>query len=586
MAPPLEPLHNQSTVRFQSGVVSSAAYSNTVVTFVAGPRIRLQLTASTAEAAVGGIVAYTVTAFNEGNLAGELTAGASIPPGASFVPGSVVLGGGLLPGADPAQGIYLGLLEPGGSASFRFQALVTGPVPGGALVNEAWGSATFRTPSGRVLAVGAEPAALSIPVRPAALAAYLTAGPDPVAVGGTAEYVLRLVNSGSSAATGIVVRFALPPGVAFIPGSVTLNGVRLPDADPLAGIFVGELAAGAEVGLSFAATVVSTAASGQLASASAEYVSADGEPEAVASNPVRLTIVPPDPPDPPDPPEATKRVDAHQASPGDILSYVVTASVPSGPPLYAVLADPLPAGLRYLAGSLRVDGEAPPASAGSLESGLALGFVSPGAPVTAFYRAEVLPLQGRPGSEPLPLRNEAVVRFSAGAGRPVESEVAAGPALTVVTAAAFRVAAAADRTVSEPGETVGIEIAISAIGSQPAEGFLSGFVPDGLQLLPETLRLDGAPAAVLADGLQLGRLLPGSVHRVRYSGRVAADFGGGGIAGISGLGGSDAGGSGIVFDGEIVGTAALSWSYELEGRVYRGVALAPRYRVRIVSQQE
>ncbi|MGN7454739.1 DUF11 domain-containing protein [Paenibacillus pasadenensis] len=561
MAAPLGPLHNQSTVRFQSGAVSSAAYSNTVITFVAGPRIRLTLSASTAEASIGGIVTYTVTAFNEGNLAGELTAGASTPPGASFVPGSVVLGGGLLPGADPAQGIYLGLLEPGGSASFRFQALVTGPVPGGALVNEAWGSATFRTPGGRVLTVGAEPAELSIPVRSAALAAYLTAGPVPVAVGETAEYVLRLVNGGSSAVTGIVVRFTLPPGVEVVAGSVTLNGVRLPDADPLTGILVGELAAGAEVGLSFAVRVVSTAASGQLASASAEYASADGEAQFVPSNPVQLTIVPPDPPAPP---RATKRVDAHQASPGDILSYVVTASVPSGPPLYAVLADPLPAGLRYLAGSLRVDGEAPPASAGSLESGLALGFVSPGAPVTAFYRAEVLPLQGRPGSEPLPLRNEAVVRFSAGAGRPVESEVAAGPALTVVTAAAFRVAAAADRTVSEPGETVGIEIAISAIGSQPAEGFLSGFVPEGLQLLPETLRLDGAPAAVLADGLQLGLMLPGSVHRVRYSGRVAADFGG----------------------GELVGTAALSWSYALEGRVYRGVALAPRYRVRIVSQQE
>ncbi|QJC53576.1 DUF11 domain-containing protein [Paenibacillus albicereus] len=558
---PLEPLHNQSTVRFQAGVVSSAAYSNTVITFVAGPRIRLQLTASAAEAAVGGIVTYTVTAFNEGNLAGELTAGASIPPGAVFVPGSVVLGGGLLPGADPAQGIYLGLLEPGGSASFRFQTLVTGPVPGGALVNEAWGSATFRTPGGRVLAIGAEPASLSIPVRSAALAAYLTVGPALVAVGATAEYVLRIVNAGSSAATGILARFSLPSGVAFIPGSVTLNGVRLTDADPLAGIFVGELAPGSEIGLSFAVRVDSSAASGQLASASVEYVTADGEPAAVPSNPALLTVVPPNPPDPP---EAAKRVDAHQASPGDILSYVVTASVPSGPPLYAVLVDPLPPGLRYLAGSLRVNGEAPPAAAGSLDSGLALGFVAPGAPVTAFYRAEVLPLQGQPASEPLAVRNGAVVRFSAGAGRPVESEVAAGPALTVVTAAAFRVAAAADRTVSEPGETVGIEIAIHAIGSQPAEGFLSGFVPEGLQLLPETLRLDGEPAAVLAAGLPLGLLLPGSVRRVRYDGRVAADFSG----------------------SELVGTAALSWSYELEGRVYRGVALAPRYRVRIVSQQE
>ncbi|SDT06665.1 conserved repeat domain-containing protein [Paenibacillaceae bacterium GAS479] len=552
MAPPYDNVQNQSVVQYDIGTGSATAASNVVTTFVAGPRIRLALTASMTETTAGSVVVYTVTAFNDGNLAGELTAGSSIPPGSAFVPGSVTIGGVPLPGANPSQGIYLGLLEPGKSASFSYQVLVGASVPSGELVNEAYGSALFRTPSGSVLTVDAEPASLRIPVRTASASARLSASESVAAPGDIAEYVLLISNDGAAALSGMTASFILPPGLEFIAGSVNVNGSFLPDANPLIGIPVGLLGAGAEIGVSFAVRVISSAASGLPVIALVRYFVGSQE-ETTSSNAVELQVTS-------DPPIVTKSVDTREASPGDILSYVVTASVLSGPPQDAVLVDSLPAGLRYIPNSLLINGL--PSLSQNLAEGVPLGSISGDSPATVFFRAEVLPTQGQPPSQLLDVQNSAAVRFIGQEG--VIVTVKSAPVLTVVTNAAFRVTAAPDVYVSEPGETVWITITVSAVGSQPAEGFLSGFVPEGMLLLTDTLTVDGVQVMIQDGLLPLGLLAPGSVVRIRFAGQIAPNYAG----------------------NELSGTAALSWRYTLEGRTYRGLSFAARYTIAVEGHVE
>ncbi|MCM3749314.1 hypothetical protein M3223_18305 [Paenibacillus pasadenensis] len=552
MAPPYDSLSNQSVVQYDIGTGSGTSVSNVVTTSVAGPRIRLQLTASVTETTGGSVVVYTVTAFNDGNLAGELTAGSTFPPGSAFIPGSVMLGGIPLPGADPSQGIYLGMIEPGRSASFSYQVLVGASVPGGELVNEAFGTAIFRTPGGRVITLDAEPASLSIPVRAAALSARLSASASITAPGDIVEYVLVINNNGATGLSGMTATFSLPPGLEFIPGSVNVDGVFLPDASPLTGIPIGLLGAGAEIGVSYAVRVISNAASGLPTVALVRY-SAGSQEETSPSNPVAIQVTSVLP-------VVAKSVDAREASPGDILSYVVTSSVPPGPPQNAFLTDLLPAGLRYVPNSLLINGQPSPSQ--NLAEGVPLGFVYDGSPTTAFYRAEVLPILGQTISQPLYVNNTASVRFTGQGGSVITVETA--PVLTVVTTAAFRVTAVPDVYVSEPGETVWITITVSAVGSQSAEAFLSGFVPEGLLLLPDTLTIDGVSVSIQDGLLPLGLLAPGSVIRIRFAGRIASDYA----------------------RDELTGTAALSWQYMLEGRTYRGLSFAARYTIQVEGHIE
>ncbi|OXM13975.1 DUF11 domain-containing protein [Paenibacillus herberti] len=552
MAPPYENVQNQSIVQYDIGTGSATAASNVVTTFVAGPRIRLGLTASVTETTAGSVVVYTVTAFNDGNLAGELTAGSSIPPGSAFVPGSVTLGGVPLPGADPSQGIYLGLIEPGKSASFSYQVLVGASVPSGVLINEAYGSALFRTPSGRVLTVDAEPASLRIPVRTASALARLSASESVVAPGDIVEYVLVINNDGAVGLSGMTASFILPPGLEFIAGSVNVNGSFLPDANSLIGIPVGLLGAGADIGVSFAVRVISSAASGLPTVALVRYIVGSQE-ETTPSNAVELQVTS-------DPPIVTKSVDTQQASPGDILSYVVTASVPTGPPQDAVLMDSLPAGLRYVPNSLLINGQ--PSLSQNLAEGVSLGPVSGISPATVFFRAEVLPIQGQPLSQLFNVQNSAVVRFTGQEG--IITTVETEPVLTIISSAAFRVSAQPDVYVSEPGETVWITITVTAVGSQPAEGFLSGFVPEGMMLLPDTLTVDGVQISIQDGLLPLGLLAPGSVILIRFAGLIAPNYAG----------------------DEMIGTAALSWRYTIEDRTYRGLSFAARYTIAVEGHVE
>ncbi len=225
-------------------------------------------------------------------------------------------------------------------------------------------------------------------------------------LGETITYSITFQNTGDVEAEGTIIIDDLPDTVAFVPGSVTLNGVSVADADPTVGVVVGSIPPNqpsASV-LTFQAIVVST------------------EPGTVVTNTARVsyTFVPGTglPPyggeetsDEVDIPiedsaviAAVKSVDKTTALVGDVLTYTFNMTNSGNVNAENVtFTDALSAALQYMAGSLTLDGT--PISGTPGAAALPLPDLTPGTH-TLTFRATVT------GVKPVnPIPNTATFRY-------------------------------------------------------------------------------------------------------------------------------------------------------------------------------
>jgi uncharacterized repeat protein (TIGR01451 family)/pilin isopeptide linkage protein len=115
-------------------------------------------------------------------------------------------------------------------------------------------------------------------------------------VGETVTYEVRLENPCCFALTDIVFTDVLPQGLAFVPGSVTINNTPAPQADPELGFALPDLLGRNEVIVRFEADVVSNQSMTVINTAQVEYqytpvVGGIVETFVIESNEVSLDII-------------------------------------------------------------------------------------------------------------------------------------------------------------------------------------------------------------------------------------------------------------------------------------------------------
>ncbi|ASR45627.1 hypothetical protein B4V02_02325 [Paenibacillus kribbensis] len=74
-------------------------------------------------------------------------------------------------------------------------------------------------------------------------------------VGDTIRYTLSITNSGIDLVTDTIVTDTIPAGTSFVPDSVLIDGVAFPNASPVAGIAIGNVAPGNTFVASFQTSV-------------------------------------------------------------------------------------------------------------------------------------------------------------------------------------------------------------------------------------------------------------------------------------------------------------------------------------------
>ncbi|MCM3782714.1 hypothetical protein M3231_06995 [Neobacillus mesonae] len=249
---------NQSSISFTTGTFTGASYSNTVSTAIYQPIFSLVKTASTSNATVGDTIVYFLTLTNNGNLPANITLTDELPAGAVLVPNSVLINGVPQPGANPDTGIPVGVVPPGSNVAITISLQVvvdTLPNPQ-QLVNQAVGNYTYSPPDGRLLTGSVNSNVLIIPVSSPDVSVVKSTPAIDAVVGDILTYTVVITNNGITEVNNVVIVDPVPAGTEFVAGSVTVDGVSRPAANPNTGINAGTIEEGTSVTVTFQVQVV------------------------------------------------------------------------------------------------------------------------------------------------------------------------------------------------------------------------------------------------------------------------------------------------------------------------------------------
>lgn len=198
---------------------------------------------------IGDTVTYTIVLGNTGNVPGNnVMVFDTIPNGTQFVGNSVTVNGQIVSGANPQNGIGIGTMNPGQVVTTTFKVIVvTIPnpnpiqnqaaisytytkdpsVPNGSKVNGTSNIGTTQVNHGRVPQGGF----------------VKTSNTQYVKRGDVVTYTFSIPNTGNVAISNVVIYDTIPSASSLVPGSVTVNSVAVPGANPNTGVAIGTIPA-------------------------------------------------------------------------------------------------------------------------------------------------------------------------------------------------------------------------------------------------------------------------------------------------------------------------------------------------------
>ncbi|WP_336787685.1 DUF7507 domain-containing protein [Paenibacillus sp. MMO-177] len=148
--------NNQTTAAFQLRTTNDG-YSVIAVGIyidINSPRIAVEKSVDAETAEIGQVLTYTVVINNSGTVAADaMFLLDSLPNDTSFVPGSVTVDGVPTEG-NPLTGISLGALEPGGTITVTYQAVVISFPEDGLILNQALVQFQYESIAGGPVNVG------------------------------------------------------------------------------------------------------------------------------------------------------------------------------------------------------------------------------------------------------------------------------------------------------------------------------------------------------------------------------------------------------------------------------------------------
>jgi uncharacterized repeat protein (TIGR01451 family) len=501
------PIINQSTVSFTSGAFSSSSWSNVVTTPVTQPVIALAKSASTGNASLGSAVTYTILVSNTGNVTADVTLTDPIPAGTSFTPNSVVVGGVPLPGASPDTGIAVGPVAPDTTVAVTFGVVVeTLPTPQ-ELTNQATASYTFVPPDGRLLSGSAVSNTVVIPVSAPNLTLVKSSTTTNTTIGDIVPFSIVLTNAGIEAVNNMIFFDPPPAGTTFVPGSVAINGVPAPGADPASGISLGSLTSGASITVAYNVQVVSVPESQSITNVASASYTAGAFTGSSFSNTIAIPVSQPNV-------TGVKSASVASATVGDTISYTVVATNSGNYPGTAVLTDVIPAGASFVVNSVVIGGVPQPGL--SPTTGIPLGELPPGGSVTASFSVLIDTLPTPPQ-----LTNQATLttQYTLPDGRAFTNTTTTNTVVVGVSAPNVTVGKSTTTTATTVGDTIEYTVNVTNAGiTSITDTNLSDPIPSGTTFVAGSVTVNGTPVpeANPATGVALGTIAPGITVPVTF----------------------------------------------------------------------
>ncbi len=246
------------TFRTDSGrLVEDRVWSNIVtlpVIRTGKPDIAIYLTVNKARASPGETLRYTARVANMGDVSADVILLSSIPNGTLFVRNSITLNGVLQSGDLVTSGIALGTIEPRKEAIAAFEVMVSGATivsPGQLINNQARTEGTYRSSDGSIVTL--EPSmsgTVSTEVCYPLFQLEVITAPPVVEPEEIVDCTLLLTNVGNWAADVTLNRLTHWQ-TSLVAGSILVNGVPAADPDATGSIYLGNVAPGSVVRISY-----------------------------------------------------------------------------------------------------------------------------------------------------------------------------------------------------------------------------------------------------------------------------------------------------------------------------------------------
>nr|WP_221401493.1 DUF11 domain-containing protein [Paenibacillus phyllosphaerae] len=490
-------LNNQSSVTFTSGTFSGVTFSNIVTTPIYQPILNAVKTGNTSNATVGDTVTYTVTITNTGNFGAAVTLTDTIPAGTSFVENSVIVNNQPVPGVNPSTGIPLGIVAT--SASVSFSVLIDSLPSGQVLLNQASATFAYTLPDSRTLGGSLQSNLLSIPVSAPNIAVVKTSNVPNAVVGDTITYTITVTNSGIAPVTNVVTIDNIPDGSAFVPNSVTVDGIVRQNASPAAGISLGTIAPGTTVTITFQALVTSLPSPAVLVDQASSSFTSGAFSGISYSNTLSLQVFQPII-------AILKSADTNNATVGDTVTYVLTVSNTGNLPAEVVLTDPIPSGGAFIPNSVQVNGV--PLPGANPSAGFSIGVVQPGQSVVVSVSFEVI-IQTLPPSQQLVNTSTGSYTYTAPDGRVLSGTVNSNTLSIPVSSPDVSVVKSTTAIDAVVGDTITYTIVVTNNGIAPVNSVvLIDPVPTGTVFVEESVTVGGVsrPTANPNTGITIGTI--------------------------------------------------------------------------------
>ncbi|WP_256252558.1 hypothetical protein [Paenibacillus sp. UNC496MF] len=505
-APPT--ITNTATVSFTSGAFSGLAFSNTVNIPVFQPVIGVVKSANTTNATVGDTVVYTFNVSNAGNYVALTTLTDTIDPAVSFVPNSVIVNGAPQPGADPVAGIPLNVIAPGTTTVVTFSVVVNSLPANQQLSNQATASYAYTLPDNRTLTGSALSNTLSFPVSTPDVLVVKSTANTALTIGDTLTYTTVVTNGGIAPVDNVIFSDPIPQGTSFLAGSVTINGVSQPGANPAAGFSLGSIPAGGSVTVSFSVTVNAVPDSQAVSNRSSISFTSGAFSAVTFSNTVTTPVYHPVI-------TLVKSSLTPIASVGSNITYSVVTSNTGNYPATVTISDNVPAGTSFVPNSVVVDG-APQAGADP-SVGFSIGIVAPGTSVTTTFNFLI---ESLPATQQLIDQATGNYLYTLPDTRSFSQTSQSNILQVPVSSPNVTVAKSTTATDAVIGDIVPYSILITNVGIAAVNSaVLSDIVPAGTSFVPNSVTVGGVPlpGADPGVGFPIGAIAPSTSVTVTFN---------------------------------------------------------------------
>lgn len=372
-------LNNQSSVRFASGRFEGVAYSNMVSIPLIGAVLTLKKSASMEQVTLDSIVTYQLEIENTGNAEAEVMLTDTLPEGTSFIPNSLLIDGVPLPGASPQEGLQF-IMPVNNKVTIQFQIIISSIPDSFALTNVATGSYTFQTKDGRIITKEIISNPVTLLVSPSQLSIYYYANTNQTFEGDIITFFIQITNTGKKDIRNAAISILLPDELSYLPGSVNIDGLLIPDLDPTAEITIPFIAASSSTQISYQAKVGKKTTSTSLTSIATLMYVDQGEQVTIRSNPVSISYLDPIL-------TITVKITPNQVTYKDTLLYEVIIQNEGELPVEAVYDLIQAPELSLVPGTVKIDGILRPEV--SLAAGLPLGTLFPQSRIVITFQSEV-----------------------------------------------------------------------------------------------------------------------------------------------------------------------------------------------------